>query len=130
MGLPSKVDRIKGAVMGTIIGDALGLGPHWIYDPDELIERYGHWIDDYKPVKPNPRFPAVWKARQDLKPGDVSQTGQVFLHLLESIAEKHSYNQADFTKRLDQLFETLDGTSAGGRYTDEAMKDVSREGER
>jgi len=28
-----KQDRIKGAIMGAIIGDALGLGPHWIYNP-------------------------------------------------------------------------------------------------
>ena len=120
----SKNDRIKGAVMGTIIGDALGLGPHWVYDPEELIERYGSWIDNYKQVKPNPRFPAVWASRKDLKPGDVSQTGQVYIHLLESIAENNHYIENDFTDRLDLLLDTLDGTSAGGRYTDEAMKDV------
>jgi ADP-ribosylglycohydrolase len=59
MATISKTDRIKGALIGCIIGDALGLGPHWIYNPKELVERYGPWIDDYKAVKPNPRFPAV-----------------------------------------------------------------------
>ena len=110
--------------MGAIIGDALGLGPHWIYNPRELVAKYGAWIDNYKPVRPNPRFPAVWESRKNLKPGDVSQTGQVYLLLLESIADNSQYNEADFTTRLDRLLDTLDGTSAGGRYTDEAMIDV------
>ena len=83
----TRSDRIKGALMGTIIGDALGLGPHWYYDLDELKALYGEWIDSYMPPKPNPNFPLVWKARAGLKAGDVSQTGQVFILLLESVAE-------------------------------------------
>ena len=120
----TRSDRIKGALMGAIIGDALGLGPHWIYNPRELVAKYGAWIDDYKVVRPNPRFPAVWESRKNLKPGDVSQTGQVYLLLLESVAENGQYAESDFTSRLDGLLDTLDGTSAGGRYTDEAMIDV------
>ena len=124
MKLISKSDRAKGALMGAIIGDALGLGPHWIYNPKELVAKFGAWIDDYNAVRPNPRFPAVWASRKDLKLGDVSQTGQVYLLLLESIAENDGYVESDFTKRLDGLLDTLDGTSAGGSYTDEAMIDV------
>jgi ADP-ribosylglycohydrolase len=124
MNSPSKSDKIKGALMGAIIGDALGLGPHWIYNPRELVAKFGSWIDDYKAVRPNPRFPAVWEARKNLNPGDVSQTGQVYLLLLESVAEKGQYVESDFTTRLDELLNTLDGTPAGGRYTDEAMRDV------
>jgi hypothetical protein len=30
-------DRAVGAIMGTFIGDALGVGPHWYYDLDQLI---------------------------------------------------------------------------------------------
>jgi ADP-ribosylglycohydrolase len=110
--------------MGAIIGDALGVGPHWYYDLDELKAEYGDWIDTYMPPKPNPHFPAIWKARHGLKPGDVSQTGQVFILLLESVSEWGDYDEADFTERLDGLLSTLDGTASGGRYTDEAMRDV------
>ncbi|MEG1500605.1 MAG: ADP-ribosylglycohydrolase family protein, partial [Clostridiales bacterium] len=43
----STEDRIVGAIMGTFIGDALGVGCHWIYDFEELWKDYGFWIDDY-----------------------------------------------------------------------------------
>ena len=120
----SQKDRVKGALIGTIVGDALGVGPHWYYDLDELRSEYGNWIDTYMPPKKSTRFPDVWKARQDLKEGAVSQTGQIFILLLESIVKSGSYDELDFTERLDNLLHTLDGTASGGRYTDEAMRDV------
>jgi len=120
----SQKDRVKGAIIGTIIGDALGVGPHWYYDIDKLRSEYGDWIDTYTlPKKSNP-FPDVWKARNELKTGDISQTGQIFIMLLESVVKRGGYNELDFTNRLDRLLETLDGTASGGRYTDEAMRDV------
>ena len=30
-------DRAVGALMGAFIGDALGVGPHWYYDLDQLV---------------------------------------------------------------------------------------------
>jgi ADP-ribosyl-[dinitrogen reductase] hydrolase len=117
-------DRAKGTVMGALIGDALGLGPHWYYDLNELQDKYGSWIDNYMPVKPNPSYPAVYKARQGLKPGDISQTGQILSLLMESVVECNGYNEKDFTNRLDDLLATLDGSQEGGRYTDEDMRDV------
>ena len=117
-------DRVKGAIIGTLIGDALGLGPHWFYNIDELREKYGSWINDYAPVKENPAYPKVSNSRSQLKPGDVSQTGQVYIQLLESITENSGYDEEDFTQRLDRLLATLDGTQSGGRYTDEDMRDV------
>ena len=113
--------------MGSIIGDALGVGPHWYYDLDELKAEYGDWIDTYMPSKFNPNFPLVWKAREGLQAGDISQTGQFIVMLLESVAESGEYNEDDFTKRVDELLSTIDGTPEGGRYTDSAIRDVWRE---
>ncbi len=59
-----------------------------------------------------------------MRAGDISQTGQVTLLLLESVAERGGYDQEDFTKRLDDFLENLDGKPYSGRYTDWAMRDV------
>lgn len=115
----TKSDRAMGAIVGMFVGDALGLGPHWYYDLKELRKNYGDWIDDYQDPKPT-HYHAGCKA------GDVSQTGQVSLLLLSSLADKREYDEIDFTDRLDDFLSTLDGTPNGGRYTDIAMRDVWR----
>lgn len=116
----SMKDRSMGAVVGMFVGDGLGLGPHWFYDLEEMRELYGDWITDYAPPMPD-RYHAGCKA------GDVSQTGQVSLLLLKSLADTGEYTEADFTARMDEFLKTLDGTptgAQGGRYTDIAMREV------
>lgn len=113
----TRKDRIKGTIMGALIGDALGVGPHWYYNLDELKATYGPWIDDYVAEKPG-------RYHGGLQPGECSQTGQILILLLESVAECGGYDQVDFTRRLDALFATLDGTPFSGRYTDSAMRYV------
>lgn len=113
-------DRAMGAIVGMFVGDALGLGPHWFYDLSEMKRQYGEWISDYADPMPD-RYHAGRTA------GDISQTGQVALLLLASLAERGEYWQDDFTNRLDSFLETLDGTptgAQGGRYTDIAMREV------
>ncbi|MGD8801390.1 MAG: ADP-ribosylglycohydrolase family protein, partial [Desulfobacterales bacterium] len=103
--------------LGALIGDALGVGPHWYYDLEQLKADYGEWIDDYTAPKPD-RF------HSGLQAGENSQTGQVVGLLLESVAELEKYDESDFCHRLDELLATLDGTPESGRYTDAAMRDV------
>jgi ADP-ribosyl-[dinitrogen reductase] hydrolase len=121
-------DRAMGAIIGTFIGDALGLGCHWYYDLAAFKADCGEWISNYMTSKADRKdmFAKVGKYRHEigLKAGDVSQTGQVALLLLESIAEKSGYNESDFTLRMDSLLSTLDGSAFSGRYTDWAMRDV------
>lgn len=111
-------DRALGAVFGTLIGDALGMGCHWYYDLAALRRDHG-WVRDYVAPKPG-----TWHA--GLGAGQSSQTGQVARLLLRSLAERGGYDAADFTARLDDLLATLDGTIQGGRVTDLAMRDVWR----
>jgi ADP-ribosyl-[dinitrogen reductase] hydrolase len=103
--------------MGTLVGDALGVGPHWYYDLKQLKEEYGEWINDYTSSRPD-RFHA------GLQAGENSQTGQVVGLLLDSVTALGNYDESDFCQRLDGLLATLDGTPQGGRYTDAAMRDV------
>ena len=79
-------DRAIGAIMGTFIGDALGVGPHWYYDMDQLKKDYGEWIDDYT-------SPKAGRYHMGLTAGENSQTGQVVGFLLESLAGLGNYGE-------------------------------------
>ena len=115
-------NRAAGAIMGAFIGDALGLGPHWYYNLDELRRDYGDWIDDYTDPKPG-RYHA------GLKAGQLSQAGIILDLMLRSLVESNGYDEDDFCRRLDDdLFPLLDGTPASGPggYTSQSIRDAWR----
>ncbi len=113
-------DRAAGCIMGAFIGDALGLGPHWYYDLDELRAAHGDWITGYTDPKPD-HYHAGMKA------GDLSQTGIIMEILARSVAENDGYSETDFTDRLDrELLPQLDGTpkTGPGGYTNHSFRQV------
>ena len=71
-------DRAAGAVIGALVGDALGLGPHWYYDLAELRREYGDWISGYTDPKPN-------RYHGEMKAGQLDQTGLLLVLLLRSV---------------------------------------------
>jgi ADP-ribosylglycohydrolase len=116
------MDRAAGAVVGALIGDALGLGPHWYYDLDKMRADFGPWIEGYTEPKPG-RYHA------GLKAGDLSQTGLITLELLRSVVEKGGHDEEDFTRRLDKKFlRQMDGTaySGPGGYTNQSIRELYR----
>ncbi len=115
-------DRAMGAIMGAFIGDALGLGPHWYYDLNELRRDYGDWIDDYTDPRPD-RYHVGCKA------GQLSQAGFILALTVRSLVECDRYNQDDFCRRMDEaLFPLLDGTpvSGPGNYTSQSIRETWR----
>jgi ADP-ribosylglycohydrolase len=114
-------DRAAGAVIGALVGDALGLGPHWYYDLAELSRDYGDWISDYTDPKPN-------RYHRGMKAGQLDQTGLLLVILLRSVVENGQYNQEDFTHRLDEFFKQLDGTpmQGPGGYTSQSIREAFR----
>lgn len=119
--LPLAADRAAGAIVGAFIGDALGLGPHWYYDIGELRRDFGDWIDRYVPPRPDARY------HRGMHAGQLSQTGIIMLHLLRSLTEKGAYDEADFTRRLDdELLSRLNGDphSGPGGYTNHSFRQV------
>lgn len=108
--------------MGALIGDALGVGPHWYYDLAELRRDYGDWITGYTDPKPH-RYHA------GLKAGQLSQAGIILTMLLRSTVAKGGYDEADFCRLLDEeLFPQLDGTpvSGPGGYTSQSIREAWR----
>ena len=61
-------DRVRGALMGAFIGDALALGPHWYYNLEQLRARYGEWISDYTTPRPE-HYHAGMQAGQSSQAG-------------------------------------------------------------
>jgi ADP-ribosylglycohydrolase len=108
--------------MGALIGDALGLGPHWYYDLAEMRREYGNWITDYTDPKPD-------RYHGGLRAGQLSQAGIILTMLLRSVVENGAYDEADFCARLDnELFPKLDGTPrhGPGGYTSQSIREAWR----
>ena len=115
-------ERAWGAILGALIGDALALGPHWYYNLEELRRDYGEWVSDYTDPKPD-RYHA------GLKAGQLSQAGYLLRMLLQSLADKGDYDEADFCRRLEiELFPQLDGTPVvgPGGYTSQSIREAWR----
>lgn len=113
-------DRAAGSVVGAFIGDALGIGPHWYYDIDEMHRDYGTWINDYTEPKPG-------RYHEGIPAGDLSQTGLVMRLLARSIAERDGYDEEDFCGRLDEeLLPQLNGEArhGPGGYTNHSFRQV------
>jgi len=118
----ARKNRAAGAIMGAFIGDALGLGPHWYYDLNELRRDYGEWITDYTDPRPD-RYHA------GLKAGQLSQAGFILKILLSSLVECGAYDEADFCRRMDRdLLPLLDGTpiNGPGGYTSQSIRELWR----
>ena len=115
-------DRARGALMGALIGDALGLGPHWYYDLDALRRDYGDWISGYTDPQPG-------RYHDGCKAGQLSQAGYILTLTMRSLVSRGGYDRQDFCRRLDEdLFPQLDGTpvSGPGHYTSQSIREAWR----
>lgn len=113
-------DRVAGALLGAFVGEALGVGPHWYYDLDQLRADYGPWVDNYAAPKPG-RYHA------GLEAGESSQAGFLLELTLRSLTACGGYDEADFCQRIDrEFFPLIDGTphAGPGGYTSQSMREA------
>jgi ADP-ribosyl-[dinitrogen reductase] hydrolase len=141
-------DRIKGAIMGALIGDALGVGCHWYTEYESFWNDFSTWVDDYvDPVKEGAaqKWPDIHALRykNGVRAGWNSQTGQIIQILLEVIATnvkknspetKGEFVASEFAEAMESFFEhqliptaTIDknGEIGGlsGRFTNSEIRD-------
>ncbi len=96
-------------VLGSFIGDALALGPHWIYDPSQVREKLGKVTAYQDPV-------TVYHKGKHA--GDQTHYGDQTLILLRSIAEAGNFKLERFASLWRDFWESPDTVS----YRDGATK--------
>ncbi|HEU0195770.1 MAG TPA: ADP-ribosylglycohydrolase family protein, partial [Nevskiaceae bacterium] len=114
--------RARGALMGALVGEALGVGPHWYYDLEELHRTYGPWISDYT-------TPQAGHYHAGLKAGESSQSGLLLELTMRSLAARGVYDEADFCRRIDEdFFPKINGEPkyGPGGYTSQSMREAYR----
>lgn len=94
---PSRADRIRGAIIGQFVGDALCLGSHWHYNFVERARLYPDGINGFEaPV------PGHYHAGR--QPGDPTHYGDAALVLLRSVVEAGGLDPLDYGRRFVALF--------------------------
>jgi len=110
---PSVADRISGAVWGQFVGDAFCLGSHWIYDLQELEQRFPGGPRGFDE-------PAAGHYHAGKRPGDLTHYGDGALLLLRSLQERTRFDASDFGSRFVSLIESPGYTG----YRDHAARDT------
>jgi ADP-ribosylglycohydrolase len=118
-------NRIKAAVIGAFVADALSLGVHWVYNTGVIEKKYGR-VEQY--------FDPLTSYHKGKKAGDFTHYGDQMLLLLESVssgggfdalrfAEKWRTFFADYGGYFDQATKTtLANMDAGNALTDSASE--------
>lgn len=90
-------DNRDGMLWGSLIADAISMGPHWVYDLDQLNERYGR-VSGYTE-------PDVQPYHHAKSAGDFSHLGDQEYILLESMSASGGvFDLEDFSARWQQFW--------------------------
>ena len=81
-------DKQTGLLFGSFCADALSLGVHWIYDPNELEKKYGR-VTHYKIPGPDSYHPHK-------QAGDQGHVGDQALCLLNFFIKEKAWNPSNF----------------------------------
>ncbi len=101
-------DSQHGLLTGALLGDALALWPHWIYDAHEIEKIFGDF-DDYTDPAKNPYH-------KTKKIGDFTHYGDQMMILIFSIRQEGSYNPAKYLTAWRESMKQYTG------YMDHASK--------
>lgn len=90
----------KGMVFGSFVGDALALGPHWVYNTNVIDKKFGR-VQQY--------FDPLVSYHAGKKKGDFTHYGDQMLLLLESLATVSGFDEREFAEAWQSFFIDYDG---------------------
>ncbi|MCB2145455.1 MAG: ADP-ribosylglycohydrolase family protein [Deltaproteobacteria bacterium] len=100
-------NRIKAAVLGAFVADALSLGVHWVYNTGVIEKKFGRVEQYHDPLT---------SYHKGKKAGDFTHYGDQMLVLLESVISGGGFDAHRFAERWRAFFADYDG------YFDKATK--------
>lgn len=103
------MSKLRGMIFGSFIGDAMALGPHWIYDQSKLKD---HWSEK------NPFVAPIEKYHKTKEKGDFTHYGDQVLMYFQFLKMNHEFDAKNFYRDYKVFMEGYDG------YKDEATKET------
>ena len=87
-------------LFGSFVGDALALGPHWVYNTNVIDKKFGR-VKQY--------FDPLVSYHAGKKKGDFTHYGDQMLLLLESLATASGFDQKRFAEAWQSFFNGYEG---------------------
>jgi len=87
-------------LFGSFVGDALALGPHWVYNTNVIDKKFGR-VQAY--------FDPLVSYHAGKKKGDFTHYGDQMLLLLASIASASGFDQTQFAGDWQSFFKDYEG---------------------
>jgi ADP-ribosyl-[dinitrogen reductase] hydrolase len=88
-----RADRLRGMVWGQFLGDAAALGSHWIYNLEELREKFPAGLQGFE-------TPGKGHYHEGKRAGDFTHYGDAALILLESLAQEGGFDAVAYGSRF------------------------------
>ena len=93
-------ENTKGMLFGSFVGDALALGPHWVYNTNVIDKKFGR-VQQY--------FDPLVSYHAGKKKGDFTHYGDQMLLLLESLASASGFDRTQFADAWQSFFNDYEG---------------------
>jgi len=99
---------VFGAIYGAFVADALSLGAHWVYDVNEIKEKFPEYDRYYDPVT---------EYHEGKKAGDFTHYGDQTAWLLESLSLENEFSLSSFSSRWKEYMSDYKGYIDGASKT-------------
>ena len=93
-------EKQMGMVLGSFVGDAMALGPHWVYNTNVIDKKYGRVEQYLDPLA------SYHKGKQK---GDFTHYGDQALLLLESVSTSSGFDRTAFAQAWQKFFDAYQG---------------------